>query len=196
MNNRSQDSDSGAEVVTQSLSDPISRNITDILELEDRELDKMTRAQRWLESASRKIARPVYLLGLLLFVIGWIALNVASAALRFRPFDPPPFYWLQGLVTLSALLTTTVVLIAQARQGKLAEQRAHLDLQINLLTEQKVTKLIHLLEELRADLPGVRARHDPHVSELKKPTDAAQVATALKERDGGSAAGEEKPRDR
>jgi uncharacterized membrane protein len=38
---------------------------------------------------------------------------------------------------------------------------AHLDLQINLLTEQKVTKLIRLLEELRADMPGVRTRHDP-----------------------------------
>jgi uncharacterized membrane protein len=62
-------------------------------------------------------------------------------------------------------------------------------LQINLVTEQKVTKLIHLIEELRADLPGVRARDDPHVSQLKKPTDATQLASALKERDstGGTA---------
>jgi hypothetical protein len=29
---------------------------------------------------------------------------------------------------------------------------------------------------------GVRMRHDPHVSELKKPTDPTQVASALKER--------------
>jgi uncharacterized membrane protein len=87
------------------------------------------------------------------------------------------------LLTLTALLTTTIVLIGQGRQTILAEQRAHLDLQINLLTEQKVTKLIHLLEELRADLPGVRTRHDPHVSQLKKPTDPAQLASALRERD-------------
>jgi uncharacterized membrane protein len=68
-------------------------------------------------------------------------------------------------------------------QSRLANTRAHLDLQINLLTEQKVTKLIHLLEELSTDLPGVREQHDPHVSQLKKPTDAAQVVSALKERD-------------
>ena len=200
MNNRSENSgensNADAELLTQSLSDPISRNITDILELENRELEKMTRAQRSLESASRRIARPGYLLGLLLFVLAWMVLNVAGTALKLRPFDPPPFYWLQGLLTLSALLTTTVVLIAQARQSKLAEQRAHLDLQINLLTEQKVTKLIHLLEELRADLPGVRTRHDPHVSELKKPTDAAQLASALKEKDSGSESGEQRASDR
>jgi uncharacterized membrane protein len=72
------------------------------------------------------------------------------------------------------------VLIAQRRQARLSEQRAHLDLQINMLTEQKVTKLIHLLEELRADLPSAPDRSDPHVAELKKPTDASQVMSALK----------------
>jgi uncharacterized membrane protein len=49
-----------------------------------------------------------------------------------------------------------------------------------MLTEQKVTKLIHLLEELRGDLPSAPERSDPHVAELKKPTDAAQVMSALK----------------
>ena len=165
------------------LSEPIVQNIADIIELENKELESTTGARRWLEAASRRIARPVYLLGLLLFVAAWIVLNLYGAALAISPFDPPPFHWLQGLLTLSALLTTTVVLIGQARQSTLAEQRAHLDLQINLVTEQKVTKLIHLLEELRTDLPGVRARHDPHVSQLKKPTDAAQLASALKEKD-------------
>jgi uncharacterized membrane protein len=68
--------------------------------------------------------------------------------------------------------------------SRLADQRAHLDLQVNLLTEQKVTKLIHLIEELRTPLPGVEERHDPHLSELKRPTDATQLASALKQRDG------------
>jgi uncharacterized membrane protein len=73
-----------------------------------------------------------------------------------------------------------VVLIAQRRQTKVTEERAHLDLQINLLTEQKVTKLIHLIEELRRDLPMVRNREDPHAAALEQRTDAAQVLSALK----------------
>jgi uncharacterized membrane protein len=170
-------------ILEAAIPDAVARNISDILELESRELARTTRAQLWLESLSRALAHPAFPLGLLTFIGVWIVVNVPTPGVAIPHFDPPPFPWLTGLLTLTALLTTTIVLIGQGRQTTLAEQRAHLDLQINLLTEQKVTKLIHLIEELRADLPGVRTRHDPHVSELKKPTDPAQVASALKERD-------------
>ncbi len=179
--------------IERSVSDPIAQNISDIIELESRELARTTRAQRWFETLSRWLARPAFPIGLLIFTGGWIALNITARSVGIPRFDPPPFHWLDGLLTLSALLTTTAVLIGQARQSTLAKQRAHLDLQINLLTEQKVTKLIHLIEELRADLPGVRTRYDPHVSQLKIPTDPAQVASALKEKDPGGAAVQNEP---
>lgn len=171
--------------MTHPVADPIAQNISDVLELESRELARTTRARLWMERLGARLARPVFPIGLLMFVSGWVVLNTAAPP-GLQPFDPPPFPWLIGLLTLTALLTTTVVLIGQARQSALAAQRAHLDLQINLLTEQKVSKLIHLIEELRADLPGVRARYDPHVSQLKKPADPARVASALKERDPGN----------
>ncbi|MBV8405097.1 MAG: DUF1003 domain-containing protein [Gammaproteobacteria bacterium] len=170
--------------------DAVAQNISDILELESRELARTTRAQLWLERLSRGLARPAFPVGLLLFVVAWMSMNVTGGSVGIPHFDPPPFAWLAGLLTLMGVVATTVVLIGQSRQSTLAEQRAHLDLQISLLTEQKVTKLIHLLEELRADLPGVRMRHDPHVSELKKPTDPAQLASALRERDSTNDAGD------
>ena len=162
------------------LSDPVNQNIADILELEQRETAAQSGAQRLLEAVSRRAAQPSYLLVVLLLVTGWILVNGFGRRLGLTPFDPPPFQGLQGLLTLIALLTATSVLIGQRRQAKLLEQRAHLDLQINLLTEQKVTKLIHLLEELRNELSADPVRHDPHTAELKKPTDAAQVLSALK----------------
>jgi len=77
----------------------------------------------------------------------------------WQRIDPPPFFWLQGMVTLSALLMTTLVLITANRQTRNAEERSHLDLQVNLLAEHKVAKLIALVEELRRDLPMVRESH-------------------------------------
>jgi uncharacterized membrane protein len=180
--------------MTHPAADPIARNISDILELESRELAATTPAQLWIETLSAWLARPAFPIGLLTVVTLWIVLNTA-APLSGQRFDPPPFPRLEGLLTLTALLTTTVVLIGQGRQSALAAQRAHLDLQINLLTEQKVSKLIHLLEELRADLPGVRERYDPHVSQLKQPTDPAQVAAALKRLDTGGEAPPAAPND-
>ncbi len=166
-----------------SLSEHISQNIADIVELQKTETDASSPAQRRLERVSCAMASPAYIVGLLLVAGGWITFNAIRARLGADPIDPPPFSWLQGTLTLVALLTATVVLIAQTRQTRLSEQRAHLDLQINLLTEQKVTKLIHLVEELRRDLPGVRDRDDPHVAVLREKADAAQVVSALKSSD-------------
>jgi hypothetical protein len=41
--------------------------------------------------------------------------------------------------------------------------------------------LIHLLEELRRDLPMVKDRHDPEATALQQPTDTAQVLVALED---------------
>lgn len=79
------------------------------------------------------------------------------------------------------MLTTTVVLIAQSRQARLVQQHTHLDLQVSLLTEQKVSTIIRLLEELRHDLPMVQDRHDAQATVLQEATDTAQVISAIKE---------------
>jgi uncharacterized membrane protein len=164
-----------------SLSDHISQNIESVVALRKREWATITPSQRRLERVSRFVGRPRYLLGLLWFVALWIIINTSAPFLHFVPFDPPPFAWLEGLLTFVALLTTTVVLIAQNRQTKFEQQRADLDLQVNLLTEQKVTKVIHLLEELRRDLPMVKDRHDPQAALMQERADTAEVASALQD---------------
>lgn len=74
-----------------------------------------------------------------------------------------------------------MVLIRQERLAKLEERREHLDLQVNLLTEQKTTKLIHLFEELRRDLPMVRDRRDPESETMQQPTDPHRVLAEIDE---------------
>ncbi len=102
------------------------------------------------------------------FVVLWILSNVVLLHWGMTQFDPPPFFWLQGIVGLGALLTATIVLTKQNRAAKLAERREHLDLKVTLLTEQKAAKVIHLLEELRRDLPNVIDRHDPEATKLQQ----------------------------
>ncbi len=63
----------------------------------------------------------------------------------------------------------------------MAEQRSHLTLQINLLTEQKIAKLIELVEELRADLPDIRDRYDLEAQLMKQATDPQVVLNILQE---------------
>jgi len=164
-----------------SLSEHVSQNIESIVAFHEREQRKVSGAQRRLEMLSDLMTRPIYLVVVLAVVALWVLWSPLAARFGIVSFDPPPFARLQGLLTLAALLTATVVLIAQRRNTKLDSQRAHLDLQVNLLTEQKVTKLIHLLEELRRDLPMVADRHDPEVAALQRRTDTTEMLTAIED---------------
>lgn len=167
---------------SQSGLDPIGHNIEAIVAFYAREEHKISRSQRRLEHISGFVGRPLYIGSILLFVAFWMLANVAARQFGLVEFDPAPFIWLQGIMGLGALLTATVVLIKQGRLAKIEEQRAHLDLQVNLLTEQKTTKIIDLLEELRRDLPMVKNRPDPEAAALQQPTDPHLVLAALDER--------------
>jgi len=162
--------------------DQISHNIETILAFYSRDEHEISSSQRILEAISGCVGRPLYLGAIVLVVALWISANLLARRIGLTAFDPPPFVWLQGLVSLGALLTTTVLLIKQNRLAKLEERRAHLELQVNLLSEQKTTKLINLMEELRRDLPMVRNRHDAEAAALQQPTDAGQVLAELDER--------------
>ena len=161
--------------------DPIGQNIESILAFYLREEQSLTRSQRVLETISDSLGRPFYLGAIVLFVVLWILANVLAPPLGRAAFDPAPFHWLQGIVGLGAFLAMIVVLIKQNRLARLEERRAHLELQVNLLTEQKTTKLIKLIEELRRDLPMIRDRHDPEAAAYQQPTDPESLLAALDE---------------
>ena len=162
--------------------DQISQNIEAVLDFYARAEQRISRSQRILERISSFIGQPVFLGIILLFVALWMLANDALRQTTGGDFDPPPFHWLQGIIGLAALLATFVILSKQNRLAKLEEQRAHLDLKVTLLTEQKAAKLIDLLEELRRDLPNVRDRHDPEATALQQPMNPELVLAALDER--------------
>jgi uncharacterized membrane protein len=98
--------------------------------------------------------------------------------------DTPPFPWLQGIVRSNALLLTVAVLIRQNRMARLAEHRSHLDLQINLLTEQKATKILQLVDELQRELMALSGHPDTQIEEMTKPADANALLHAIKKQTG------------
>ena len=96
--------------------------------------------------------------------------------------DPPPYYWLDGVLALAALLMTILILTTENRMSEIGEQRSRLNLQISLLTERKAAKIIQLLEELRYDLPWVPNREDSEAAEMTLATNPHEVAEELEKR--------------
>jgi uncharacterized membrane protein len=171
-----------ADVPSAELPPQVSRNIEALEGYYQREERRSSPAQRLVERVSAPIGRPWFLGVIVLFVGLWILYNTLAPTLGWVRFDPPPFSGLQGIVSVTALLVTTIVLIGQNRLARLERQREQLELQVNILTEQKTTKLLHLIEELRHDLPMVRDRHDPDAARLQRPTDTAGILSALEKK--------------
>ena len=77
----------------------------------------------------------------------WLLLNVGMFP-GIHPFDPYPFTFLTMIVSLEAIFLSIFVLISQNHMSHLADRRAHLDLQINLLAEQESTLILRMLRQL------------------------------------------------
>ncbi len=161
------------------MKDHVHDNVEAIAELHARGEERVGRHQRLIEGFTAFVGRPQALYTILGLVALWIV-GDTIAARGHHAVDPPPFIWLQGVVGLLALVMTSVVLITQHRQGRRAEHRSHLDLQVSMLAEQKIAKLIALVEELRVDLP-VRDRRDREAESMAKPADPAAVVSAIKQ---------------
>lgn len=168
-------------VPTAPLPEHISQNIETIIALHTRHEQNVPRHQRVVEAVTTFFGRPAFLYSIIIAIAFWMIPNVLPRRFGLPRFDPPPFSWLEFTISTGSLLMTAGVLIKQNRQEKLAEERAQLTLQLNLLSEQKVAKLIALIEELRRDLPDVKKRYDPEAEMMKEAADPHAVMKALEE---------------
>lgn len=171
----------------------VAQNAETIAAVRARADGELDHHQRAIEKVTAVVGRPASIYTVLLAVSAWVGLNVALPAMHVHPIDPPPFYWLQGCVALAGLITAIMVLTTQNRQTRHAEERAQLDLQVNLVSEQKATKIIALLEELRHDMPDVRDRDDPIALAMSEAVDPHAVMSALKDTFEASDAGVDEP---
>lgn len=127
------------------------------------------------------LGRPRFIAALSVVVAGWIAFNLLAAALGYRPVDPPPFPWLEGAVSLVSLYMVVLILATQRREDELAQHREQLILELAILSEQKATKVIQLLEESRRDNPLMQNRVDQEAEAMARPADPQSVIDAIKE---------------
>jgi uncharacterized membrane protein len=160
----------------------VSQDVESVASIRARDDQHLGKHQRMMEGLTAALGRPRTVYLTLSFVVGWVFFNAVTPRIfGWRLIDPPPFFWLQGTVALAALLMTTLVLITALRQTRNADQRSHLDLQVNLLAEHKVAKLIALVEELRRDLPMVRDRVDREANAMQEAADPHAMLDALEE---------------
>jgi uncharacterized membrane protein len=157
----------------------IAESVKTVYDLDEQFRSAAPAHEQTLDRVARALGGHAFLAVVFVATGAWVLANLLLRRAGWTMLDAPPFFWLQGTLSFTALLISILVLTRQEQQRRFDERRAHLDLQVNLLAEQKIAKLIGLLEELRRDMPDVRDRHDSEASTMAAPTDPADVLAGL-----------------
>lgn len=127
----------------------VQRNIRDVIQARK----KIERRESASERVARKITELAGNMGFAYFHCAWFGIWIAFNLWRGEgAFDPFPFVLLTTVVSLEAIFLTLMVLVSQNREANLEEQRADLDLQIDLLAEYEVTRLLCLVSAIAKKL--------------------------------------------
>jgi len=159
----------------------IEETINSILQLRVDHEDSATWHQRSIDHFIAHFGHPRFISVMSVAILGWISINIFAEALGYRAFDPPPFAWLSVVISALSLYMVVIILGAQRHDDRLAEHRDMLMLELAILGEQKIAKVIQLLEEIRRDNPHIQDRVDHEAEEMALPANPRTVLKTIKE---------------
>jgi uncharacterized membrane protein len=108
----------------------------------------------------------------------WILINTGRIP-GLPIFDPYPHILLTTAVSLEAIVLAIIVLISQNRENQINTLREELQLQVELITEKEITKILQLLNELLKK-KGVKIT-DTELEEMLKQVDTSYIERKLEE---------------
>ena len=161
--------------------DTVELTVQRMAELHAQHADAQSPLQRRVARLTATLARPGSLAVVVAIALLWILANMVAPVFGMKAFDEPPFALLELIATVVALFTTLMILATQAREEEAARHRSQLTLQLASLTEQKIAKVISLLEEQRRDSDQLPTRSDPEAEEMARPADPAHVLERIKD---------------
>jgi len=173
-----------SEVVSQS--EIVRKNTAAILEMQRKMTEARTLAGRIADAITDFTGSMAFVYVHIIWFGVWILLNIGLIHIpHLSEFDPFPFSFLTMVVSLEAIFLSTFVLISQNRLAAASEKRAELDLQVNLLAEQKATKVLEMLDQITSQLDSVNKRFnfkpDPEVKALKVSPEPEEVLQVIEE---------------
>lgn len=161
-----------------SVSTHMEKNVRAIACLEESAMAQRSSADRLSDAITRVAGSAGFVAFHAVFFTVWIVLN-AGLLPGVAPFDPYPFSFLTLVVSLEAIFLAIFVLMSQNRAARLADRRAHLDLQVDLLAERELTAALHMLRALCKKEQVVLDDVGTDVNDLLEETNVEALASDL-----------------
>jgi uncharacterized membrane protein len=138
---------------------------------------KRTRTQRLADWMTDAAGSNVFLAINAIWFLVWTVWNT-NLIPGVKPFDAFPFGLLTMVVSLEAILLSIFVLMAQNRSARIDQLRQEIDLQVNLIAEDELTKLLCLVSKI-AEKQGIDVAGDRDLQEMLAPTNVEKIERVL-----------------
>ena len=157
----------------------IEKNIEALIDHRKKEEDARTAKHKVADLVSQ-FAGSIKFVYIHLVVFGlWIVINLGL--LPIRPFDPTLGH-LAMVASIEAIFLSAFVLITQNRMVEVEKKRADLDLQISLLAEHEITRVMKIVQAI-AEHMKLDISQDPELKELSRDVKPEEVLETMKEKD-------------
>jgi len=116
---------------------------------------------------------PFLIFHILLFAL-WLSVN--TGLIKILPqYDPFPFGLLTMALTLEQSLLTIFIIMSQNRASEIADLRNEIDLQVNIVAEEEISKALRLLRLIGERLEIDEIINDPELALMEEPLDHAEM---------------------
>src|SRR5450631_4333997 len=115
-----------------------------------------------------------------LLAVTWILINISRVSWIPR-FDPYPFSLLGMIVAFEAVVLSSFILMRQNRMAKRGELRDHLNLQVDLIAEKEITKLLQMAQAICEHMGLKHIAEDKEVEEFSQKTSVETLARSLED---------------
>jgi uncharacterized membrane protein len=142
-------SKNGVREKDEDLAPVVHRNIEALVDRRRDSEEERQAHHRVADWISSTVGTVWFVVSQLVLVVGWVIVN------RLVDFDPD-FTGLATTASVESIFLTAFVLISQNRMRALANERADLDVQMTMLAEHEITRLMRLVDAVaeKLDVPA------------------------------------------
>lgn len=147
-----------------------------IRSFEKKSLQHRTIAEKIADYITTSVGSVSFLLINVYWFVVWIVLNI-NLIPGIHSFDPFPFGLLTMIVSLEAIVLSIFVLISQNRAANIDKLRNELHLQVNLIAEEEITKILEVLLDMRVKM-GIK-KEDKQLERMLSKIDTSYIESSL-----------------
>src|SRR6202045_2901037 len=156
-------------------------HIDSIVRQEEEALERRSSAERLADAVGGFAGSLRFVVLHLVLLIAWLLVNRGKIS-GVRLFDPYPFSLLGVIVAVEAVILSSFILMRQNRMMGRGERRDHLNLQVDLLAEKEIKKVLQMVRAICGHMGLQNIMADREIRELSQNTSIESLSQTLEDR--------------